>query len=69
MYGIGSLIVSAFVLGIPSEGHVKCSYIEKEKIPTVWTVSMIFVIKGLILHYQLFKVTKVTSRIVVLYCS
>ena len=32
--------------GKPSEGRVKCSYIEKESIPTVWTVSMIFVIIG-----------------------
>ena len=39
-------LVSAFVLGVPSEGRVKCSYIEKESIPTVWTVSMIFVITG-----------------------
>ena len=37
-------------LGIPSEGRVKCSYIEKENIPTVWTVSMIFVITG-VFHF------------------
>ena len=36
-------------LGIPSEGRVKCSYIEKENIPTVWTVSMIFVITGVLI--------------------
>ena len=34
-----------FALGIPSEGRVKCSHIEKKKIPTVWTVFLIFVIK------------------------
>ena len=31
--------------GKPSEGRVKSSYIEKEIIPTVWTVFLIFVIK------------------------
>ena len=33
-----SNLVSAFCSGIPSKGRVKCSYIEKESIPTVWTV-------------------------------
>ena len=36
--------VSAFCFGIPSESCVKCLYIEKERIPAVWTVFLIFVI-------------------------
>ena len=37
-------LVSVFALGIPSTGRVKCLYIEKELIPAVWTVFLIFVI-------------------------
>ena len=31
-----------FTCGIPSEGCVKCLYRETERVPAVWTVSMIF---------------------------
>ena len=41
-----------FAFGITSEGRVKCLYIEKERIPTVWTVFLIFVITGVFLIFK-----------------
>ena len=37
---------------LPSEGLCLIPYIEKESIPTVWTVSMIFVITGVLEYHE-----------------
>ena len=43
-------LVFVFVLGVTSEGCVKCLYIEKDGILAIWTVSMIFLITS-VLNY------------------